>query len=106
MHRHHHHHYHYRLYRYIDIDWNIRIKKSSNEIKAMHVPTAIIELQIEDNNNNTIPTSLIYNPTTTTTNSNSIINIKKVDFELSKEALGTMLDGLGKIRDQLSLMKS
>ena len=70
----------------------------------MHVPIAIIELKIEDNNNNTIPTSLIHD--STSSNNTSIINIKKVDFELSKEALGTMLDGLGKIRDQLSLMKS
>jgi hypothetical protein len=27
-----------------------------------------------------------------------------IDFELSREALETVIDGLGKIRDQLSLM--
>lgn len=30
--------------------------------------------------------------------------VEKVGFELSKEALQTMLDGLSRIRDQLSAM--
>ena len=99
---------------YIDVDWNIRIKKSSNDINIMNVPIAIIQLKIDNNHNNGIPTTLIdsnnsssnSNSSGSSSNSNNLINIKKVDFELSKEALGTMLDGLGKIRDQLSLMKS
>jgi len=80
----------------------------------MHVPIAIIQLKIDDSNhNNVIPTTLIdsnssssNSNSSSSSNSSNLINIKKVDFELSKEALGTMLDGLGKIRDQLSLMKS
>ena len=33
-------------------------------------------------------------------------DVKDVQFELSKEALQTMLDGLNKIRDQLGAIKS
>ncbi len=38
----------------------------------------------------------------------STINLPKnqtINFELSREALETMIDGLGKIRDQLKNMK-
>ena len=38
----------------------------------------------------------------TATEQNSMPAVKRVNVELTKEKLDTMLDGLGKIRDQLS----
>ena len=41
----------------------------------------------------------------TTENTNVLPSTQTVQFELSREALETMIDGLGKIRDQLKNMK-
>lgn len=38
-------------------------------------------------------------------NANHLPNNQTINFELSREALETMIDGLGKIRDQLKNMK-
>lgn len=38
------------------------------------------------------------------TNSNTLQGLEKFTMELNKENLDTMLEGLGKIRDQLSAM--
>jgi hypothetical protein len=38
-------------------------------------------------------------------NTNYLSNTQNINFELSREALETMIDGLGKIRDQLKNMK-
>ena len=54
----------------------------------MHVPAVLVELQVEDQ------------PSCT----DEIPNVTKINFELSREALETMLDGLSKISDQLSAM--
>ena len=54
----------------------------------MNVPVVVVGLEVEEQ-----PTSIEELPVT-----------RRVDFELSREALSTMLDGLGKIRDQLSAM--
>jgi hypothetical protein len=72
----------------VDIDWTLHVKKSSSQVSRMKVPVALVGFQIEDQ------------PTT----SASLPETRRVDFELSREALSTMLDGLGKIRDQLSAM--
>jgi hypothetical protein len=45
----------------------------------MNVPSIIVEMQLEEQ----------------TTNINNMPEIKKVPFELTNEALVTMLDGLG-----------
>ncbi len=39
------------------------------------------------------------------TTTKSLPDTRQVQFELSREALETMIDGLGKIRDQLGAMK-
>lgn len=54
----------------------------------MHVPMVVVQLQVESQS------QLL----------GDMPEVNKVNFELSKEALETMLDGLGKIRDQLSSM--
>jgi hypothetical protein len=38
-------------------------------------------------------------------NANHLANNQTINFELSREALETMIDGFGKIRDQLKNMK-
>jgi hypothetical protein len=54
----------------------------------MQKPNVIVALNIEDQ-----PTSSGQLPSTRT-----------VEFEMNREALETVIDGLGKIRDQLSKM--
>ena len=75
--------------RLVDFDWTISLKKSSNEVHKMNEPCAIMSLTIEDE-----LTSIKDMPRTNITN-----------FELSREALQTLIDGYSKIRDQLSKMK-
>jgi hypothetical protein len=54
----------------------------------MHAPTVIMALTVESS-----PVRVDQLP-----------DCQTIDFELSREALETVIDGLGKIRDQLSLM--
>ncbi len=55
----------------------------------MNVPSVLLELAVERQ------------PTRT----DEVPGTEKVAMELSRETLETLLDGLGKIRDQLSAMK-
>ena len=55
----------------------------------MQVPTVLMSLTVES-----LPTSTTAMPDT-----------QQIKFELSREALETMIDGFGKIRDQLNSMK-
>ena len=54
----------------------------------MNIPSVLVELEIEQT-----PCSTNFPP-----------SVEKVPFELSAQALSTMLDGLGRIRDQLGAM--
>ncbi|XP_051885193.1 COMM domain-containing protein 9 isoform X2 [Pristis pectinata] len=74
------------LPRLIDMDWRVDIKTSSDNINRMAVPTCLLQMKIQDD-----ATVCRDKPT-----------ISTVSLELSKEKLDTMLDGLGRIRDQLS----
>ncbi|XP_032895131.1 COMM domain-containing protein 9 [Amblyraja radiata] len=74
------------LPRLIDMDWRVDIKTSSDTINRMAVPTCLLQMKIQDD-----ATICQDKPT-----------ISTVSLELSKEKLDTMLDGLGRIRDQLS----
>lgn len=76
------------LPRLVDFDWTLHMKKASNEIANMNTPSVIMALTIEN-----APTSV-----------HELPDCQTIDFELSREALETVIDGLGKIRDQLSLM--
>ena len=70
----------------MDVDWRVDVKLASDQVSRMSVPTTIVDLQIEQQ-----PEKVGEMPV-----------VRDVSFELSKEALETMLEGLGKIRDQLS----
>lgn len=69
-----------------DFDWRIDIKSSANSMTRMLVPTCIVQMQFQET-----PTDVETMPGT-----------KNINIEFTKETLETMLDGLGKIRDQLS----
>ena len=73
----------------VDFDWRVDQKRASNFLSRMSVPTVIVDMKIQKQ-----PTSLEVMP-----------GVDEIQFELSKEALRTMLDGLGKIRDQLGSIK-
>jgi len=73
----------------IDFDWRVDLKKSSNHLSRMAVPTVFVEMKLQE----------------TPEEKEVMPGVKDVQFELSKEALATMLDGLGKIRDQLGSIK-
>eukprot|EP00598_Pedospumella_elongata_P009744 CAMPEP_0184998538 /NCGR_PEP_ID=MMETSP1098-20130426/62647_1 /TAXON_ID=89044 /ORGANISM="Spumella elongata, Strain CCAP 955/1" /LENGTH=195 /DNA_ID=CAMNT_0027525371 /DNA_START=36 /DNA_END=623 /DNA_ORIENTATION=- len=72
----------------VDFDWAVHIQKASSEVASMQRPSIIVALNVEDQ----------------PTNINEMPNTRTVEFELSREALETVIDGLGKIRDQLSKM--
>ena len=67
-------------------DWTIHKQSASSAVEQMNVPVVLMRLQVEG----------------TPEEVGIIPPVKEVDFELSKEALETMLDGMTKIRDQLS----
>ncbi|XP_028649337.1 COMM domain-containing protein 9 isoform X1 [Erpetoichthys calabaricus] len=70
----------------VDMDWRVDIKTSSDSVRRMAMPTCLVQIKVQDD-----PGLCQSNPVEST-----------VMVELSKETLETMLDGLGKIRDQLS----
>lgn len=75
----------------VDFDWTLHFQKASSEIARMEAPSVIISLDVEGSAST--PAGALEMPDTRT-----------VDFEVSREALETVIDGLGKIRDQLSKM--
>ncbi|GAB5577726.1 COMM domain-containing protein 9 isoform X2 [Prionailurus iriomotensis] len=74
------------LPRLVDLDWRVDIKTSSDSISRMAVPTCLLQMKIQED-----PSLCGDKP-----------SVSAVTVELSKETLDTMLDGLGRIRDQLS----
>uniref|UniRef100_A0AAA9SC08 COMM domain containing 9 n=1 Tax=Bos taurus TaxID=9913 RepID=A0AAA9SC08_BOVIN len=78
------------LPRLVDLDWRVDIKTSSDSISRMAVPTCLLQMKIQED-----PSLCGDRP-----------SVSAVTVELSKETLDTMLDGLGRIRDQLSAVAS
>ena len=76
--------------RLIDVDWRVDLKTSSEEVSNMSVPTVIVKLKVQPE----------------ATRAGELAPIRTVQFVLTKEALGTMLDGLRKIREQLDKIAS
>lgn len=72
--------------RLVDFDWRIDVKTSSDSLSRMAVPTSFLQLQVQE------PASEV----------GVVPPMSSTNLELSRETLETMLDGLGKIRDQLS----
>lgn len=73
------------LPRYLGLDWRVDVKTASDRMSRMSAPSLILDLKVQDQ-----PQS-----------AGQIPAARRVEFELSKEALQTMLDGLGRIRNQL-----
>ncbi|XP_072278237.1 COMM domain-containing protein 9 [Pyxicephalus adspersus] len=78
------------LPRLVDLDWRVDIKTSSDSVARMAVPTCLLQMKIQED-----PDLCGLSPATST-----------LTMELSKDTLDTMLDGLGRIRDQLSAVAS
>ncbi|XP_068115835.1 COMM domain-containing protein 9 [Hyperolius riggenbachi] len=74
------------LPRLVDLDWRVDIKTSSDSVTRMAVPTCLLQMKIQEDPDLLGPDSAA----------------STLTMELSKETLDTMLDGLGRIRDQLS----
>ncbi|XP_069580588.1 COMM domain-containing protein 9 [Brachyistius frenatus] len=70
-----------------DLDWRVDMVTGSDSISRMSVPTCLVQLKVED------PCASVGGESVST-----------VTVELSRESLDTMLDGLGRIRDQLSVV--
>jgi len=89
-----------------EINWRVDVKSASDLIGQMSVPTVLVEMQVR-------PTQPLA-PSCHLANEARMREqirdgdlppakqVRKVQFELSKEGLQTVLEGLGKIRDQLS----
>eukprot|EP01101_Sappina_pedata_P006098 TRINITY_DN2948_c0_g1_i1.p1 TRINITY_DN2948_c0_g1~~TRINITY_DN2948_c0_g1_i1.p1 ORF type:complete len:218 (-),score=56.01 TRINITY_DN2948_c0_g1_i1:52-705(-) len=78
-----------------DVNWRVDIKSASNALDHMAVPTLFVEMKVRD-----APTSAghLIDPES--------IPSKIVSFELGSGTLQTMLDSLGKIRDQLQAVSN
>ncbi|KAM6308257.1 COMM domain-containing protein 9 [Aegotheles albertisi] len=74
------------LPRLLDVDWRVDIKTSSDSISRMAVPTCLLQLKIQED------VALCGDSPV----------VSALTLELSKETLDTLLEGLGRIRDQLS----
>ncbi|CAB3984468.1 Hypothetical predicted protein [Paramuricea clavata] len=70
----------------VDFDWRVDVKTSSDAVTRMSMPTCLVQLKIQEN----------------ACEEKRLPELKCLNVELSKKTLDTMLDGLGKIRDQLS----
>ncbi|GAB1598809.1 COMM domain-containing protein 9-like isoform X1 [Argonauta hians] len=70
----------------VDFDWRVDLKASSNTISRMSVPTCLVQFEVQQ----------------VGSRCETAAPVKYANVELSKETLNTMLDGLSKIRDQLS----
>ncbi|KAJ7998243.1 hypothetical protein DPEC_G00220580 [Dallia pectoralis] len=71
----------------VEMDWRVDMKTASDSVSRMAVPTCLVNMKVEDSS---------------CPGANGAIS--SVTVELSKETLATMLDGLGRIRDQLSVV--
>ncbi|XP_060892183.1 COMM domain-containing protein 9 [Labrus mixtus] len=68
-----------------DLDWRVDMVTASDSVSRMAVPTCLVQLEIDD------PSA-------------GGDSVSAVTVELSRESLDTILDGLGRIRDQLSVV--
>ncbi|KAI3371042.1 hypothetical protein L3Q82_023525 [Scortum barcoo] len=68
-----------------ELDWRVDLVTGSDSVSRMSVPTCLVQLKMED----------------AAAGSESV---SSVTVELSRESLDTILDGLGRIRDQLSVV--
>eukprot|EP00002_Diphylleia_rotans_P016186 TRINITY_DN3146_c0_g1_i1.p1 TRINITY_DN3146_c0_g1~~TRINITY_DN3146_c0_g1_i1.p1 ORF type:complete len:190 (-),score=54.72 TRINITY_DN3146_c0_g1_i1:134-703(-) len=77
------------LPKFVDVDWRADLKVASDSAKQMGQPTLFVELTVQD----------------TPTHKHQMPQQSKHTIEFTKESLQTMLEGLGKIRDQLGSLQ-
>ncbi|XP_032436996.1 COMM domain-containing protein 9 [Xiphophorus hellerii] len=70
-----------------ELDWRVDLVTGSDSVSRMAVPTCLVQLKMED-------------PCPSTGGE----PVSTVTVELSRESLDTILDGLGRIRDQLAVV--
>ncbi|XP_054476504.1 COMM domain-containing protein 9 [Anoplopoma fimbria] len=70
-----------------ELDWRVDMVTGSDSVSRMSVPTCLVQLKMED----PCPSA-------------GDQPVSTVTVELSRESLDTILDGLGRIRDQLSVV--
>uniref|UniRef100_H3CAG5 COMM domain containing 9 n=1 Tax=Tetraodon nigroviridis TaxID=99883 RepID=H3CAG5_TETNG len=68
-----------------ELDWRVDMVTGSDSVSRLSVPTCLVQLKMDD------PSA-------------GGGSVSAVTVELSRESLDTMLDGLGRIRDQLSVV--
>jgi hypothetical protein len=68
-----------------DFDWRIDIKTSADTVARMSVPTAMVQMKVQD-----VPQSV-----------DQMAPTRTVTFEASKDTISTILDGMGKILEQM-----
>uniref|UniRef100_A0A3Q3X7E4 COMM domain-containing protein n=1 Tax=Mola mola TaxID=94237 RepID=A0A3Q3X7E4_MOLML len=68
-----------------ELDWRVDMVTGSNTLSRMSVPTCLVQFKMDD------PSA-------------GGESVSAVTVELSRESLDTILDGLGRIRDQLSVV--
>ena len=71
--------------RLLDMEWRVDMKTASQAVSRMSVPTVVLGLTVEEQ-----PTDV-----------NAMPQAQTVNFELSREALQTMLTGMKQIATQL-----
>jgi len=70
----------------VDMDWRVDVAASTTAASVLNVPSVIVSLQVQEQ----------------PTRRDAMPRDENVTFELRRDALQTMLDGLGRIRDQLA----
>ncbi|GAM27624.1 hypothetical protein SAMD00019534_108000 [Acytostelium subglobosum LB1] len=80
------------LPRMVDMDWRMDVKTSSDVMSRMAVPTVLFKLQVED-------------PKGTPSEDSQQPATKTVIFELNKQTINTMLEGLEFVQGQLNSIK-
>jgi len=73
----------------VDVDWRIDVKTASERAR-MSAPTVLVQLHVDQ------PPARVEEETQAT----------RVTFELDRATLETMLEGLGRIRDQLNTVSA
>mmetsp|Transcript_6332 Transcript_6332/g.14592 ORF Transcript_6332/g.14592 Transcript_6332/m.14592 type:complete len:202 (-) Transcript_6332:208-813(-) len=72
--------------KYIGVDWRVDVSTASDRIASrLAVPSLLLDLRVQEQ----------------AERQRAVPGTRHVEVELSREALGTMLEGLGRIRDQL-----
>jgi hypothetical protein len=78
-------------------DWRIDVQTGSNYVTDMSIPSVLVQMEIEKQKENKEKPFSFSNSVEAQASDSEV-----VVFELSQASLATMLEGLGKIRDQLN----